>query len=298
MNAQENFHEKCILCHSPSIILLQKYSKDYLVKCKHCGLVFSQKIPTNEELYNYYQKYTVRNDYYISPITLNRYREILHSLESFRQTNRILDVGCGHGAFLSVAKEMGWDAYGVELSETLTNYCRQKGFKVLHGSLEKNAERLPIFDLIISNEVIEHINTPNTEVQLFYKLLRNGGAVYVATPNFNSLLRFFLKNKYNVIWYPEHLTYFTPKTLTYTFKRNGFSKKWLITTGISISRLVNSNKSIEHSENPYSPFSKDEKLRKAAEEKWLFNLTKKIINSLLSLTGTGLTIKGLFLKHE
>ncbi len=294
----KEYHHQCIYCNSLSLVKLPRYTSKFLCKCKNCGLVFAQKIPTNEELYNYYQKYTVRNDYYISPITLNRYREILHSLESFRLTNRILDVGCGHGAFLSVAKEMGWDAYGVELSENLAAYCNQKGLNVLHGTLKKYAEKLPSFDLIFSLEVLEHMYNPNQEIQLFYKLLRKGGAVYITTPNFNSLLRFFLKEKFNIITYPEHLTYYTPKTLKKVFIHHGFQKKWLKSTGISISRLKNSVNPPEKRENPFSPESKDEKLRKAAEEKWLFNLTKKIINSLLSLTGTGLTIKGLFVKQE
>ncbi len=294
MNKIEQFHKQCIVCHSTEIKNLKRYSKDYLVQCKNCDLVFSQKIPSYTELYNYYQNYSIQEDYSISLITLQRYKEILNSLESFRQTNRILDVGCGQGDFLMVAKELGWEVYGIEFSEKLYNYCSQRKLNVFRGTLELHANQLPTFDIIFSFEVLEHINTPNTEIQLFNKLLRKGGAVYVTTPNFNSIMRFLLKDKYNAICYPEHLTYFTPKTLKYSFEKNGFSTKWLRTTGISVSRLVNSiNPSKNHTN---SIESEDEKLRKTIESKKFLKILKGTANTLLSITKTGLTIKGLFTK--
>ena len=55
-------------------------------------------------------------------------------------------------------------------------------------------------------------------------ILRDEGIIYVTTPNFNSLLRYKLKSNYNVITFPEHLSYYTPKTLARLFITNSFKK--------------------------------------------------------------------------
>ena len=97
--------------------------------------------------------------------------------------------------------------------------CSKKGIYMKKGVLNPKDYNSQEFDVITSFEVIEHINNPREELQNFYKILRKGGMVYCTTPNFNSLLRYRLKEKYNVICYPEHLSYYTPKTLKYVLKR-------------------------------------------------------------------------------
>ncbi len=49
------------------------------------------------------------------------------------------------------------------------------------------------FDVITSFEVLEHINNPVEEIKIFHKLLRLGGLVYLTTPNFNSISRYYFK---------------------------------------------------------------------------------------------------------
>ena len=79
------------------------------------------------------------------------------------------------------------------------------------------------FDVIISIEVIEHINNPREEIQNFKSILRSGGGVYLTTPNFNAASRMVLKEKWNVLAFPEHLCYYTPKTIKHLFQLQNFS---------------------------------------------------------------------------
>ena len=85
------------------------YEIAYLTRCSDCGFVFSSRIPSTQELISYYEGYG-RNDY-LSPITIKRYHEILDQFESSRKTNKLLDLGCGIGYFLEVAKQRGWDCF-------------------------------------------------------------------------------------------------------------------------------------------------------------------------------------------
>ena len=80
------------------------------------------------------------------------------------------------------------------------------------------------FDVIVSSETIEHINNPRQEISNIHQLLRKGGLLYVTTPNFNSYVRRFTKAQYDIIKYPEHLSYYTKKTLNKLLKQTGFKK--------------------------------------------------------------------------
>ncbi len=285
-------HNTCLLCQREQLRKLPGYEKDHLCKCQACGFVFSKVIPTEQELMNHYNGYG-RNDY-LSPITVKRYEELLEKFEPFRQTNRILDWGCGIGYFLEVAKRKGWDVHGTEFTDDAVRICRDKGIKVYQGALDKVNLPDGYFDIITSFEVIEHIYNPITEIGKLDRLLRHGGLMYHTTPNFNSLLRYYLKGDYNVISYPEHLSYYTPKTISKLFESLGYRKRFIKTTGISLSRFKKSrNKS---NEKPISSTSTDEKIRLTVESKWYMQLIKTLVNKILTVLGVGDSIKAMYQK--
>ncbi len=284
--------ESCIICSSKNIKPLKGYEDTHLVKCNKCTFVFASEIPTQEVLTKHYEGYS-RNDY-LSPLTIKRYNELLDGFEAYRKTNKILDVGCGIGYFLEEAKRRGWEVYGTEFTDEAIKICENKGIGCEKGVLNPNNYELETFDIITSFEVIEHIQNPVKEINNFSKLLRKGGLVYVTTPNFNSLLRFKLKEKYNVITYPEHLSYYTPKTLNNLFKSLNFQKKQLLATGISLSRLKTSQG--KSNQQIISATSDDENMRNSMETKWHMKMAKKIINKSLTILGVGDSLKGWYVK--
>lgn len=285
-------HSHCLICSSKKLKPLEAYQKDFLHQCLDCGFVFSSQIPTEEELSKHYEGYG-RNDY-LSPVTIKRYHELLDDFEPYRKNNKILDVGCGIGYFLEVAKARGWNVYGTEYTDKAIEICNSKGIKMTKGKLNSKDFQAEEFDIITSFEVLEHINNPIEELTHFNQILRKGGLVYLTTPNFNSLLRYRLKENYDVICYPEHLSYYTPKTLKFLFNKSGFNTKKLLSTGISLTRLKNgNNKKIGKHDfvAPISEKSTDEKIRLKTEKNLLFALLKKITNQLLSFTGKGDSLK-------
>jgi 2-polyprenyl-3-methyl-5-hydroxy-6-metoxy-1,4-benzoquinol methylase len=285
-------HTNCLICTSDQLVPIAGYEGAHLNKCKKCGFVFSGAIPTSEELEAHYNQYG-RNDY-LSPITIKRYHELLDKMEPYRKTGRLLDVGCGIGYFLEVAKERGWEVYGTEYTDDAVTICEKKGIHMHKGQLNPDNYSPDFFDIITSFEVIEHINNPLEELNRFKKLLRTGGLVYVTTPNFNSLLRYRLKAAYNVICYPEHLSYYTPRTLKKVFKNVGFKPIKIQSTGISLTRLRTSSGKSDQAF--ISSTSDDEKLRDQMETKWYLQLAKRSINGLLTLFGKGDSLKGWFVK--
>lgn len=287
-----SMHTNCLICDSSQLRVLDSYHETHLVKCKQCRFVFAQKIPSTQELIDYYDGYG-RNDY-LSPITIKRYNELLDEMEKYRKTNRILDVGCGIGYFLEVAKERGWEVYGTEYTDKALEICRGKGIHMEEGKLDPSQFDQESFDIITSFEVLEHINNPVEETTNFHALLRPGGLVYLTTPNFNSLLRHRLKERYDVITYPEHLSYYTPKTLHRLFTRTGFVKQKIQTTGISLTRLRTSQG--KKSQAFISETSDDEQLRNKIEDKAHLQVAKKMVNGTLTMFGVGDSLKGWFIK--
>lgn len=282
-----------MITNADDLYALDGYEKDFLVKSKSSGFVFASKIPTEQEIIEYYSNYPIGYGA-DSAITLVRVNELLDEFERFRETNKILDVGCGPGIFLIEAKKRGWEVYGTEYTDKQIEYLKQKGINTFQGKLTDIAFAPDMFDIIISSEVIEHINNPVEEMTHFNRLLRKGGLVYITTPNFNALERFLLKGDYEIIEYPNHLCYYTKKTLNLLLKQHGFKKLKLTTTGISIARVKRSlkRKNKENTENVPT----DEALRESLEVGYKKHI-KTMVNSFLDFFSLGNSLKAWYIKE-
>ena len=293
---KELFQEECLICGGKNIHDLKKFEKHQLLKCSSCGFVFMKKIPSFEELKAYYSVYAYEYEKEISEATKMSIVDLLDSFEKYRVNNKMLDIGCGEGWILGLAKKRGWDVFGTEISQKAIEICNRKGIKIYPGVLAPENVDEKNFDVIISSETIEHINNPVKEVCGMNSLLRTGGLHYITTPNFNSYLRRFLGADYDIISYPEHLSYYTKSTLNKLLSQSNFSKVKLLTTGISITRYQSSKKNgnsvLPVHSNP------DEKLRNRITKSSSLLFIKRIVNSVLSLLGIGMTLKAYYIKRK
>jgi 2-polyprenyl-3-methyl-5-hydroxy-6-metoxy-1,4-benzoquinol methylase len=230
----------------------------------------------------------------LSEVTIKRFNELLDKFEYYRKNNRILDIGCGSGFFLEVAKNRGWQVFGTEYTVEAIEICNKKEISMHLGKLDPLWFDENFFDIIVSIEVIEHINNPLEELNNIKTILREGGLFYFTTPNFNSIERFILRDKYSVIEYPEHLSYYNSFSIKILLKKIGLKKIKITTTGISLNRLFfkkNRNPNgIINSEN------KDEFIRESLEKNRGLRFSKIVINFFLNLFGIGNSLKGWYTK--
>lgn len=287
-------HTSCPICKFEAITTLPRYDRAFLHSCNSCTFIFSKSIPSDQELEAYYS-----NDYelteFFSPITAKRYEEILDGFEHLKQTNNLLDVGSGSAFFAEIALQRGWNVYGTELTDKTIQQAEKKGINMSKGKLEDIQFESDFFDLVVCIEVIEHVSFPKQFVSEIQRTLRKGGAAYISTPNFDSLLRRRLKGQFDVIGYPNHLSYFTAKTLKSLFSAHGFTKKSLVTNGISRTRLKTST---GKSNQAYvSETSDDEILRHRIEKKWYLRGLKSVANWFLNIFRLGDSIKATFIKN-
>jgi 2-polyprenyl-3-methyl-5-hydroxy-6-metoxy-1,4-benzoquinol methylase len=291
-------HNNCLICGSTKIKTLEKFTIDHLCKCSNCAFVFSRAIPSKKLLEDTYKNYGSAHHHVVSALTRKRYDELLSTFAQYRHLNKILDVGCGSGHFLVSASEHGWEVYGSEFSESLYDLCKSKQINMTLGSLDPEEYESGSFDVLTSFEVIEHINNPLEELDKFYRLLRPGGVVYCTTPNFNAIQRLIKGQKFRTILsYPEHLSYFTPRTLSTAFETVGFKVLNIESTGIALNRTQSSKNPIStNRDKRHSPISGEESTRVFLESSAMLRLAKRGFNSILTALGTGLTIKATYIK--
>jgi 2-polyprenyl-3-methyl-5-hydroxy-6-metoxy-1,4-benzoquinol methylase len=256
-------------------------------------MVFAGRVPTDSELQAHYRDYG--HSWQDSPITRKRYAELLDGFETARKTARILDFGCGAGYFLEAARARGWEAYGTEYSGHALELAREKGLNVVEAPLGGDAFAPGFFDVITAFEVFEHVRDPRTEASTVSHLVRPGGLLYCTTPNFNALSRRLLGARWGVISYPEHLCYFTPRTLRYWLRGHGFTAESIRSTGISPACL---REAISSSPSTTPPAAADQRLREVTEASSALRLSKQGINGVLSLLAIGDTLKGRFRRSD
>jgi 2-polyprenyl-3-methyl-5-hydroxy-6-metoxy-1,4-benzoquinol methylase len=266
------------------------YAHANLVRCTRCGLTFSGRRPTDAELDAHYRDYG--HAWQDSGITRVRYRALLESFEPYRQTGRLLDVGCGAGFFLDEAVEKGWQVFGTEFSERALALARAKGHEVISAQVAGEVLEQGSFDVVTAFEVFEHVRDPLDEASLIATVTRPGGLLYCTTPNFDALSRRALGARWSVIEYPEHLWYFTPRTLRRWLGRAGFEAVSIGSSGISLARMRAAVQRDGGAE-PADPRA-DERLRTTIERRPLLRLGKTWANGALSLTGLGDTLKARF----
>jgi SAM-dependent methyltransferase len=284
----ENHHAHCLICGSPEYGVLDKeFAHAYLVKCIACGFVFGSRIPSQQELQDHYALYPRDNS--ISPVTIKRYEELLDQFEPYRKTNRMLDVGCGDGHFLAVAKSKGWDVYGTEFTDDAVAVGSAKGIHMHKGTIQSWMDRGD-FDVITSFEVLEHINDGVEHISKIKDLLRGGGLFYFTTPNFNALSRRVLGGRWKIIEYPEHLCYYTAGSMHRLLTQCGLKRLSVKTTGLAMQKFpVAANV-------PENRAVKEENLRVAIEENRFLQLVKSIVNRSVNALKIGDTLKGYYVK--
>jgi len=109
------------------------------------------------------------------------YLRQLSTLEKVSHGRNILDVGCGIGIFLAVAKSRDWNVFGVESSEHGA-YFANKHFDIQYQS---SIDEFPAntFDVVRISHVLEHIPEPRDFLHQLYRVLKPSGILVVIVPN-------------------------------------------------------------------------------------------------------------------
>ncbi len=223
----------CAICESDDAETLWAmdsfgYGESVLRRCKRCGLLYYSPRLTEPVLKGIYSGTSDAYDYahYLAERhrAMRRAGRCLKLIRRFGGTStagRLLDVGCGHGFYLQVARQHGWEAVGVEPAEPVAEFARRQfGLQVVTGDFE-HAELEPPFDVIMFHHVLEHLRHPKQALRKANQLLRDGGLLLLSVPNAASLSARLAGREW--VWFGElHLYHFTPTTMSRLLEMCGF----------------------------------------------------------------------------
>lgn len=211
------------------------------------GFTTVAKKPTPEELEAFYK------DLYFGEGSQNQYardyteKEILHKYLDCKEAIEIsglaagslLDVGCGEGYFLKYFGDQGWQVRGLDFTADGV----ERHFPELLGKLEtgnlfdlltREAESGAKYDMVVCNNVLEHVIDPLKLLDDLKRVVAPGGVVRLAVPNDGSWLQQLvveLDLAREDFWVcpPEHLSYFTVESLQDLLGKMGWRTLDLLT---------------------------------------------------------------------
>jgi SAM-dependent methyltransferase len=214
-----------------------------------------------------------------------------------RRDDAILDVGSGTGGFVADCRRLGYRAFGVEpdrigAGATLTS------IQIAALRVESNVfasavgEALPFpdnsFDLMTLNQVVEHVPDQVAVLREAGRVLRHGGALYVACPNY---LRFY-EPHYKIFWLPLmpkflgrlylHLRGRNPMMLEHVhYTTNRRLRRWLEAMGDEFQIL---------------DFHQEEFVRKCAGHGEFASRGARLLKKMTSIPVLGIVLKSLVLR--
>ncbi|MGN6257813.1 MAG: class I SAM-dependent methyltransferase [Solirubrobacterales bacterium] len=131
-----------------------------------------------------------------------------------RPPGRLLDVGCGTGDLAAIFGRRGWSVAGIEPSAAAAEHARAIGVEAVTGTLADVPWGDGEFDAILFNHSLEHIDEPARALAEAARLLRPGGLLAIAVPNFGSWHRRFFGSAWFQLDLPRHLQHFDRNSLS------------------------------------------------------------------------------------
>lgn len=240
MNSIIHFNE-CPICRSPEI-QASLNAKDYTVslenfeiwQCKNCTARFTQNIPGKNQIGKYYQSgnYVSHSEtrkglinklyHFVRNYTLGQKLRMIQKVTNLSK-GHLLDVGAGTGAFAASMQKSGWHITGLEPDKTARENARKNHDIAL---LEPdNLFSLPeeSYDVITLWHVLEHVHQLHEYLDTFYKILKPGGKLIIAVPNFTGDDSAHYQQYWAAYDVPRHLYHFSPQSMRQLMKKHLFS---------------------------------------------------------------------------
>jgi 2-polyprenyl-3-methyl-5-hydroxy-6-metoxy-1,4-benzoquinol methylase len=153
---------------------------------------------------------------------LNAQDVLRHISGLFRRRGTLLDIGCGCGAFLSVACQEGWDCYGIEPLVMHAIFARAHfGLRIVTDTLCDDTYPPEFFDVVTAFQVFEHLLHPDQEIEKIRRILKTGGLLVIEVPNIDTITVKLLGSKHRH-FVQDHVSLFSAKTLIFLLNRIGF----------------------------------------------------------------------------
>jgi 2-polyprenyl-3-methyl-5-hydroxy-6-metoxy-1,4-benzoquinol methylase len=209
--------------------------------CSGCSVRYSGSIPVNSK--------DIYSDQAYLPAMLKSYKKneryrkerfgkerlaLIRAHLPGKRNPKLLDIGCGTGWFLDLAREHGYKISGQEFGEELTRWVSKRlGVRIFDCAPEK-IDLPGYFDVITMFDLLEHIRDPLGMIMATKRMLAPGGILVIFTPNFDSVSNCIMREASNLIAPAEHLFYFTKDAVNILAERSKMEIAYYTTKGIDL----------------------------------------------------------------
>jgi 2-polyprenyl-3-methyl-5-hydroxy-6-metoxy-1,4-benzoquinol methylase len=193
--------------------------------CTRCGLITHLPVPDETEVAEYYAT-RYRRDYHGERMPSDRrvMRAWNNAARIHRQLgpqlapgSRVFEIGAGIGCTVKTFARQGFTASGIEPNTDFNRYTRER----LHADVQNrnlfDLEPAPRYDAVLLIHVIEHFTSPSRALSHIYKLLADGGLLYIECPNVVAPFATFGR-----LFHYAHIYNFAPETLEQLAAKCGF----------------------------------------------------------------------------
>lgn len=234
-------YTSCPACHATDITFISDV-KDHSISgavfpvwmCRKCTLRFTQDVPPAHEIGPFYAAthYVSHSD--TKEGLVNKVYQLVKRRTIKGKVNMInkwcagrkgtlLDIGCGTGSFLAAMKADGWKVEGLEPDPGARTLAAEKTGQEVFAPEKIDILPAATYDVITLWHVLEHVHDLQGYGASFQRLLKPGGKLLIAVPNYTSADA----EHYGGFWaawdVPRHLYHFSPLSVDMLMKSHGFS---------------------------------------------------------------------------
>lgn len=255
---------KTVLYFETEESISQARDKFRLVKCRNCGLVYVNPRPTKAAISRYYPEeiyyayrpyederkrplkerikglmmeyigdYPIKNKEKVLIRWIARFSALIWEnsvsvVVPYKRGGRVLDIGCGTGKLLDWLKRHGWQVYGVETSKKAAEYGNSFGLNIFNGELIEAKFSSEFFDVVVINQVLEHLYDPKGTLREIHRILKRDGMLIVGVPNIDSYEARVFGRYWSLLDIPRHLYHFLLLLLKLLLAESNFNIKKII----------------------------------------------------------------------
>lgn len=169
-------------------------------------------------------------------LRIDNFNKLLQSITKTSSHSSLLDVGCAHGWFLDAAQQRGFQVLGIEPDINVFKVATQRGLPIRQGFFPDVLDANEKFDVIVFNDVFEHIPDVVAVLNGCSKHLKPEGILVLNLPSSSGLFyklarvlhKLGINSFFDRLWqkgYPSpHLHYFNPNNLQLLLQSNGFEE--------------------------------------------------------------------------
>lgn len=209
----------CLLCGQETALFSPENNS--LLKCMNCGVVFDESSLLGE---SYYENERVPHvdEKKIKSRKRNAKQRVRLIRKILKKESSIIDIGCGEGLFLQEIKNYVNNVYGIEPAKSYAAYAKENmNLNIHQGILESFEGPDNSFDIVTMFHVLEHLPSPSHALGKIYSWLKKNGYIVIEVPNIEGPTAKYKGLNWELI-YPEHRFHFSPGSLQYLLKKNGF----------------------------------------------------------------------------